>query len=60
MRPFTGRGRRHPLKITAPACVYACWITEILFVEAFEEIGVAAVQGCRFEHAGKSSSESLV
>jgi hypothetical protein len=35
MRPFTGRGRRHPLKITAPAFVYARWIAEILLVEAF-------------------------
>jgi hypothetical protein len=60
MRPFTGRGRRHPLKITAPAFVYARWIAEILLVEAFEKIGVTAVQGCWFKHAGKNSGKWLV
>jgi hypothetical protein len=60
MRPLSGHRRRHALKIAAPALVYARRIAKILLVEAFEKVGVSAVQRCRFKHAEERSSKQLV
>jgi hypothetical protein len=51
VRPLIGGRRREAVEIRTPTLLYALRIAEILLVKDFEEIGVAAVEGCRFKHA---------
>ena len=44
------------VKISPPALTYARRIAKVLLVERVEKLGVAAVQGCRFEHAQASTA----
>jgi len=60
MRPLTRYGRRNALKIAAPALVYARRIAKKLLLEAFEKVGVTAVQRCGFKHAGNNRAKQVV
>jgi hypothetical protein len=59
-----GALRRRPAgklpEIAAPLRAYARRITQVLLVERVEEIGVAAVQGCRFEHGKQRIAGPIV
>ena len=56
---FTGAWARSPAagpergEIVAPLQVDARRIAQVLLVKSVEKIGVAAVEGCRFEHGGE-------
>src|SRR4029077_5316392 len=49
MRALAGRSA-HLRKVAPPTLLDAARIAQILLVEGVEKLGVAAVEGCRFEH----------
>ena len=52
--------RREALEIGAPALVYARWIAKVLLVEAFEKVGVTAVERCGFKHRKTGKAKRVV
>jgi hypothetical protein len=61
MRLLAPGSRGEALKVITPTLVYARGVAEELLVEGVKEIGVTAVERCRFKHAerGKQRGASL-
>ncbi len=45
-------------EVGSPALIDARGIAQVLLVQGVEEVGVAAVEGCRFQHAGEKPKAS--
>src|SRR6185503_12291576 len=60
VRTLGSRRRCNALEVLAPLEPDARGITQILLVERVQELGVAAVRGCGFEHAKVKTGERSI